>query len=74
LRQSATYQKIFADGRAEGRAEGERQALMLLGRKRFGEPDAATIAALEKVTSRERLEALLLRVTEVESWEELLAA
>ena len=70
-----------AEGEAKGRAEGEvigraaeaRNWLLLLGRKRFGEPDAATLNALDTFIDIERLEQLGGRLLEVESWSELLA-
>ena len=70
-----------AEGRVEGRAEGEvigraeeaRNWLLLLGRKRFGEPDAATLNVLDTITELARLEQLGGRLLEVETWAELLA-
>ncbi len=89
LEDSVTYQDIIAkgeakgraEGRVEGRAEGEvigraeeaRNWLLLLGRKRFGEPDAATLNALDTITELARLEQLGGRLLEVETWSELLA-
>ena len=43
------------------------------GRKRFGEPDAPTAAALQAITDLDRLEALSDRLLDVASWQELLA-
>lgn len=77
MEESVTYQAILQKGEARGEvrgeARGERKALLLVGKKRLGQPSAATIAKIESVSSPERLEALLLRVEEVESWSELLA-
>lgn len=81
MKESATYQAILQEGRAEGEARGEewgraeeaRALIVRLGRKRFGSPDAATEAALGAITSRERLEQLAERLLEAESWSELLA-
>ena len=81
MKESVTYMEIFeegeakgeAKGKAEGEVKGERNLLLRLGRKRFGEPDAATLAILEAITSLERLEQLAERLLEVESWAELLA-
>jgi predicted transposase YdaD len=84
MRESSTYQKILSEGRQEGLAEGrqegheegvlhgEQRAVLRVGRKRLGEPDAATVAAVQAVTELERLNLMLDRVTEVESWTELL--
>ncbi len=66
---ASTYQAILA----EGRAEGARSFILILGGKRFGPPDPATQAALAAVASVERLEFLAERLLEVESWGELFA-
>ena len=73
MRESVTYQEILKEGEAKGRAEGERDVILLQGRKRFGAPDAKTVAALEAIAERETLERLAERLLEVESWNELLA-
>jgi predicted transposase YdaD len=89
MKESVTYMEIFEEGEAKGQAIGEargqaigeakgqaigeRKVILRLGRKRFGEPDAATIAALEAISSVERLEQLAVRLLEVESWTDLLA-
>jgi predicted transposase YdaD len=72
LRVSTTYQSILKEGEATGEAKGERQVLFLIGSKRFGEPDAATRAAIETITSPQRLEELAGRLLEVSSWADLL--
>lgn len=77
MRESATYQAILIEGREEGRQEGRadeaRRLLLLQGRRRFGPPDAGTVAALDAITEIEQLEALGVRLLDVGSWEELLA-
>jgi len=81
MRESTTYQYILNEGRAEGRQEGERQGrvtearkiLLRQGRIRFGDPNAATTAALEAMTDVEHLEQLSERLLLVTTWEELLA-
>jgi predicted transposase YdaD len=76
--ESTTYQKILRDGREEGllqgRLVGERQLLLRQGAKRFGEPDAATIAAIEAIRDVGRLEAVGLRIidADVHNWDDLL--
>ena len=72
LKESSYYQFILDEGRVEGRGQEARGLLLRLGRKRFGEPDAVTIARLERITSLEVLEALSERLLDVESWAELL--
>ena len=78
MKESVTYQAILQEGRAEGRAEGEadeaRKLLLLQGRDQFGEPSAKIVARLDTVTDLGRLEALVLRLRHVKTWEELLGA
>ena len=59
-------------GMVQGKAEAERGVILRLGTRRFGEPDASTRAALG-ATELPRLEILVDRLLEVESWAELLA-
>ena len=81
LEDSVTYQDIIAKGEAigrakveaEGRAETAQKWLIRLERKKFGEPDAETLNILQSLTDLERLEQLLYRLLEVETWVELLA-
>jgi predicted transposase YdaD len=73
MKESATYQAILAEGRAEGRAEEAKRLLLHLGGKRFGPPSAQTRAALEGIDSVERLEQLTEYLLEVSGWDELLA-
>jgi flagellar biosynthesis/type III secretory pathway protein FliH len=67
-----------AEGREEGKVEGrvsEARALLLrLGNKRFGPPQEKILTELSDANSIERLEGLLDRMLDVESWEELLSA
>jgi hypothetical protein len=80
MKESSGYQLILAEGEAKGRAEGEAKGrsaeakaiLLRLGRKRFGDPDTATVAALEAITDLAYLESLSDRVLDVGSWQELL--
>jgi len=72
MEDSVTYQDIIRKGKSEGKAEEARSLLMRLGSKRYGTPDAATQSALDAILSLERLELLVERLLEVESWQELL--
>ena len=80
MEDSVTYQEIIRkgkregklEGKLEGRAEEARNILLGLGGKRYGTPDAATRSALDVILSLERLEFLVERLLEVESWQELL--
>jgi predicted transposase YdaD len=69
MRDSSTYQAILE----EGRAEGERRALLRLGERRFGPPSQRVRARLTRLTDLERIERLTDRLLEAASWEELLA-
>jgi predicted transposase YdaD len=77
MEESVTYQAILAEGAARGRDEGRaseaREIILRLGGKRFGAPSARAAAAIQAITSVERLEALVDRLLEAESWDELLA-
>jgi hypothetical protein len=72
--ESATYRKVLNDGLQEGRILGERRLLLRVGTKKFGEPDAAIVAALDAIQDADRLEALGLRIidADVRGWEDLL--
>ncbi len=80
MKESVTYQAIVEEGKVEGKVEGKaegkaeeaRKVLLLLGREQFGEPSAKVVALLDAVTDLGQLEALLLRLRHVKSWEELL--
>jgi predicted transposase YdaD len=70
MKESSTYRAILA----EGRLEGKREALLQMGRTRFGPPDRTGRAAIESVGSIRKLDRLLARLLEVSSWDELLAS
>lgn len=55
LAESSTYQGILREGRQEGIVLGERQVLIRQGTRKFGEPDAATLAAIEAIHDPDRL-------------------
>ena len=81
MKESVTYQAILEEGRAEGRAkafaEGKakeaRCMLLRLGQKRFGPPGDAVIAAIERITDHQQAEALIERVFDMTSWDEVFA-
>jgi predicted transposase YdaD len=80
MKESSTYQAILEEGREKGLQEGEvrgaiseaKRVLRLLGDDAFGEPDARTAAAIERLDDLRRLEDLLKRVRTAGSWQELL--
>jgi predicted transposase YdaD len=69
MRESTTYQEILD----EGKADGKQDDLIKLGTKRFGQPDAETVARINSIEDLGRLDALLLRLLDVNGWDELLA-
>jgi hypothetical protein len=73
MKESVTYQAIVDVGRAEGRLTEARAILLRQGQKQFGPPAEEVRAALQAITSIERLERLAERLLDVESWQELLA-
>lgn len=77
MKESSTYQALLAEGEERGILKGEalalRKILIRQGTRRFGAPDAQTQSAIEAITSIDVLEALIDRVFDVESWEDLLA-
>jgi len=77
IEESWVYQDILAKGVAEGEAkgavEGERNALLRLGRKKLGEPDERVLSQLMDVSDLARLHLLLEGLLDAERWEDLLS-
>ena len=71
MRESVIFQDILEEGEAKGKLEEARTILTRLGSRRFGNPDAKTLAALNGITSVERLEELLDRLVIVSNWNDL---
>jgi hypothetical protein len=70
MRESTTYQAILREGRVS-----EAQRLVLRqGTKRFGEPDSATVAAVEAIKDIDSLETVHDRAVDpdIHDWDELL--
>ena len=65
-------EKGRTEGRTEGRVAEARSLILRLGTKRFGAASAESESVLE-AADIERLEAIVERLLEVESWQELLA-
>lgn len=80
IEESWLYQEYFQKGRAEGKAEGEarglleraREDLLRVGRKKLGPPDEDISDGIRSIEDLHRLDALLERVLEVSTWQELL--
>jgi hypothetical protein len=70
MHESTTYRRIVNDGRLEE----ARRILIRLATKRFGEPDRATVAAVDAINDIERLEAIGERTLDVDihDWNGLL--
>jgi hypothetical protein len=70
MRESTTYQAILR----EGSLTEARRMLVRQGTKRFGPPDAATVAAIEAIRDVDRLESLGERILEpnLRGWDDLL--
>ncbi len=82
IEESTTYQGLLrrgeakgrAEGEAKGRAEGTREALLSLGRRKFGPPGADVEAQIAAIGDLDRLRDLHDRVLDVATWDELLAS
>jgi predicted transposase YdaD len=70
MQESTTYQAILK----QGQVAGEQKVLIRQGTKKFGKPDAGSLAAIEGIRELERLEALGERMldAEVRDWKSLL--
>ena len=73
MEESSGYQLILERGEAKGERRSLIQTLLRLGRKKFGEPDSATLSLIEPLTDVDRLQALTDRILDVTSWQELLS-
>ena len=82
IEESSVYQDIFGKGEAKGRAEGEaegkveeaRLILLSLGRRKLGRPDEPVLARIAAIGDLDRLNALIHRLLDATTWEELLAS
>jgi predicted transposase YdaD len=80
IEESSVDQDIFAQGEAQGEDKGEakgrveeaRLAILRLGRKKYGQPDEDVRSTIDAIDDVDRLNALLVRILDVSSWDELL--
>jgi hypothetical protein len=72
MKESVTYQAILEEGEAKGKMAQTKKVLRMQGEDCFGVPDAATARVLDQLNDLPRLEALLMRLPHVHSWQELL--
>jgi hypothetical protein len=63
----------MAKGKAEGRRDGTREDLLRLGRKKFGPPSDTVSTEIGTIDDPDRLAALVERILDVSTWDELLA-
>ena len=68
MHESVTYQAIID----EGQVKHAHRVLLRLGRKRFGQPDKATQQAIKAITDLKKLNRMVDRLLEVETWHDLL--
>jgi hypothetical protein len=68
VRESDSYQAILD----EGEVRGLQRAVLGQGRKKLGEPDEATRAALGEITDPDRLDRLIARLLDASTWQDLL--
>ncbi|MBI3469541.1 MAG: DUF4351 domain-containing protein [Planctomycetes bacterium] len=68
MKESVTYQEIVE----EGRLDKGRKDILRIGTKRFGKPSRKMRQTISQISDLDRLDALLDRVLEVSSWNELL--
>ncbi len=69
IEESSVYQDILE----KGQFKADRAALLRLGRKKFGPPDETVEATIDALVDLDRLNALLDRILDVSTWDELLA-
>ncbi len=69
MEESATYRWIVRKGAKQELVD----VILRQGRRRYGEPVPATVAALQALGDLDRLRAISDRVHDVSSWDELLA-
>jgi hypothetical protein len=60
-------------GEVKGRLSEAREAVLLVGRKRFGHPDEQVVSRLDAVQNVDQLNAMLERILDLSNWQELLA-
>ncbi len=72
MKESWLYQEIAAEGRAEGRVEGERTLLVAQATRRFGRPPAAVLDRLNGMTDADELTRLGVALFDATGWDDWL--
>jgi hypothetical protein len=73
LMDSKPFRELVESSRAEGRAEEARRMLVRIGESRLGPVPASVQASLTSISDIEELERLAIRVSAVQSWNDLFA-
>ena len=68
MKDSVTYQAIVE----EGEIKASQEVLLKLGGKRFGAASETITLAIRSITDLDRLEALIDRLLDASSWQQLL--
>lgn len=75
MKESVTYQAIIREGAAQGELNEARKLLLSLGQSHFQTPAAPDVQSrVEAMQDLNQLEQLILRVSQAQSWDELLPA
>ena len=69
LRESSFYQLVHD----EGGIAASRRTILSLGQRQFGAATPRIVAKLESIVDQAKLEAIIDRILDVSSWEDLLA-
>ncbi len=72
MEESITYQEILHKGENKGRLADAREVVQLLGAKRWGSPEENALRVLNSISDIARLHQMCVRVSQVNSWMELL--
>jgi hypothetical protein len=72
MSESTTYQAILREGETAGQVRHARRTLLRLGRQQFGPPDPQIEAAIEAISSLDRLDQLTDQVLKSKNWQELM--
>jgi hypothetical protein len=67
-----TYDRGLEQGLEQGQILGARRTLLRAGRRKFHEPSQHVVQRIDQIADIDRLELLVERIFEAESWEELL--
>lgn len=72
MEESVTYQMILEQGETRGEVKEARKMLLLLGRRKLGEPSPEVQNALNDISDSRRLEELAVQLENASSWQQLI--